>query len=82
MVADMPVNRGAWSDGLGVAELSRKIGCRVSCRLRTAYNRDRWNGARSAVRLIQKAGIDVGIFGDKGSVAAGGHMPWVMRTIS
>ncbi len=66
MAPGMKIRRGEWAKGLDVkdiaAEKSRVIfhaGCR------TCFDKDLWRAARAAVKLMQKARVDVGITGDR-----------------
>ncbi len=68
------VDRGKWADGLKVKDLTREkaevifhAGCRFS------YDKEIQNAARSAVILLQKAGVDVGILG-KAEMCCGGKV--------
>jgi len=57
-------DRGRWAEGLDVKNITRDkaevyfhAGCRYS------YDEELWPDVRSAVKLLQKAGVDVGIAG-------------------
>jgi Fe-S oxidoreductase len=56
--------RGAWAKGLDLSDYTQKkidtiffAGCRIS------YDKNLWKVAQAAIKLMQKAGIDVGIGG-------------------
>ena len=62
MVLGAKAKRGEWAQGLDVkdytkqkAEVIYHAGCR------TCYDRDMWKVAQATIKLMQKAGIDVGI---------------------
>jgi Fe-S oxidoreductase len=64
MLLERKADRGKWAEGLDVKNVTRDeaqvyfhIGCRYS------YDSDLWPVARAAVRLLQKAGVDVAIGG-------------------
>lgn len=57
-------DRGKWADGLDVKDLTKEhaevlfhAGCRYS------YDEELWPTVRNAVKLLQKAGVDLGIMG-------------------
>lgn len=57
-------DRAQWAEGLEVKELTQEkaevafhAGCHIS------YNEELWNVGRTAVKLLQKFGLDVGIMG-------------------
>ena len=58
--------RGDWAKGLDVKDYTRQkarviyhAGCRIS------YDKEMWSTAQDTVKLLQKAGIDIGIGGEK-----------------
>jgi len=58
--------RGDWAKGLDVKDYTRQkakvvyhAGCRIS------YDKEMWKVAQDTVKLMQKAGIDIGIGGEK-----------------
>jgi len=64
--------RGNWAEGLDVKDINTQeadvlfhAGCRVS------YDEDFWERARKAVRILKKAGMDVGIAGKSESCCGG-----------
>ena len=65
--------RGDWAEGLEVKNLSEGGTARVvyyaGCR--TCYDREMWNVARSTVRLLQRAGLDVAVGGSIESCCGG-----------
>jgi Fe-S oxidoreductase len=65
--------RGDWADGIGVKDLTREeaevyfhAGCHYS------FDKELWPIARSAINLLAKAGVDVGIMG-KDECCCGGR---------
>ena len=72
MVPGVKAGRGAWAKGLDVKDLTKqktKVIYHAGCR--TAYNKDMWKVAAATVKLLQKAGIDVGIAGENESCCGG-----------
>jgi Fe-S oxidoreductase len=68
------VKRGDWAEGIGVKDVTKErasvlyyAGCR------TSLDPPTWNIAQTNVRLLQKAGIDVGILGAR-EVCCGGRV--------
>jgi Fe-S oxidoreductase len=64
MLGEPKDRRGAWAEGLGLKDVNREraevilhAGCRYS------YDRELWPVLRGAVRLLQRAGVDVGVAG-------------------
>jgi Fe-S oxidoreductase len=58
--------RGDWAKGLDVKDYTRqktKVVYQAGCRI--SYDKDMWNVAQDTVKLLQKAGIDIGIGGEK-----------------
>jgi len=62
MLGEPRAERGAWAEGLGLKDVNREraeviihAGCRYS------YDRELWPALRGAVRLLQKAGVDLGV---------------------
>jgi Fe-S oxidoreductase len=73
MMLQLKADRGKWAEGLDVkniteegAEVYFHTGCRYS------YDSELWPVARAAVKLLQKAGVDVGI-GGKDENCCGGR---------
>jgi len=64
--------RGAWADGMGLKDINTEkadvifhAGCRFS------YDQELWGIVRGAVRLMQKAGADIGIGGREEACCGG-----------
>jgi len=64
MVMGQKADRGKWAEGLDIKDLTNEkaevafhVGCQIS------FNEKKWGIARSAVTLMKKAGLDVGIMG-------------------
>ncbi len=64
MVPGAAVKRGEWAEGLNIKDAAKEkvdvlyyVGCQ------TSYNKDMWKTARTAARLMQKAGVGFGILG-------------------
>ncbi len=64
MLGEVKANRGKWADGLKVKDLTREkaevafhAGCRCS------YDEELQKVARTAVTVLQNAGVDIGIMG-------------------
>jgi Fe-S oxidoreductase len=58
--------RGDWAKGLDVKDYTRqkaKVVYQAGCRI--SYDKDMWSVAQDTVKLLQKAGIDIGIGGEK-----------------
>ena len=72
MVKHAEISRGSWSSGLEVADYTKsKVDVVYHAGCRTCYNEDMWKVARANVSLLQKAGIRVGIAGDRESCCGG-----------
>jgi Fe-S oxidoreductase len=72
MLPGAKVKRGQWAEGVGVKDITKEkaqvlfhAGCRIS------YNKDMWKLAQASVKLLKKAGVDVGIAGDNESCCGG-----------
>jgi Fe-S oxidoreductase len=72
MVPGAKVKRGDWAAGLGVKDASKEkvdvlyfVGCQ------TSYNKDMWKIAKTAVKLLQKAGVSFGILGENETCCGG-----------
>jgi Fe-S oxidoreductase len=72
MLPGAKAKRGQWAEGLGVKDITKEkvqvlfhAGCRIS------YNKDMWKLAQASVKLLKKAGVDVGIAGDNESCCGG-----------
>jgi Fe-S oxidoreductase len=73
MMMQPKADRGKWAEGLKVKDLTREkadvvfhAGCRFS------FDKEQWPVARTALSLLQKAGVDVGIMGAS-EVCCGGR---------
>lgn len=73
MIPGSKTKRGEWAAGLNVKDITKQkarvvyhVGCRVS------YDKDMWKVAKAAIKLMQKAGVDVGIAG-KNEECCGGR---------
>jgi Fe-S oxidoreductase len=73
MMMAKKTDRGLWLEGLKVKDLTREsapvvyhAGCRLS------FDNDQWDVPRTALGLLQQAGVDVGIFG-KDETCCGGR---------
>jgi len=67
------VDRGKWAEGLKVKDLTKEQGevvFHAGCRL--CYDEELWKVGRTAVTLLQNAGVDVGIMG-KDETCCGGR---------
>ena len=72
MVSGAKAKRGEWAEGLDVKDAIKqkaKVIFHVGCR--TCYDKDMWKLARATINLLQKAGIDAGIFGENESCCGG-----------
>jgi Fe-S oxidoreductase len=65
MMQQLKNDRGRWSEGLAIKNITREkasvyfhAGCRYS------YDKELWKSVRTAIHLLQKAGVDVGIAGN------------------
>jgi len=66
MVPGQQFQRGQWSAGLDVKEyLTPPVDVVFHAGCRTCFDPEMWTTARNAVRLLQKAGLDVGIGGSR-----------------
>jgi Fe-S oxidoreductase len=72
MVPGAKARRGEWAEGLDVKDISRenaKVIYHAGCRV--CYDQDIWKVARASIKLLKKAGIDVGIAGENESCCGG-----------
>ena len=72
MVPGARSKRGEWDKGLKVKDCTKEkvdVIYHVGCL--TSFNKDMWKIARATVKLLQKAGIDVGIGGNKENCCGG-----------
>jgi Fe-S oxidoreductase len=68
MVPGSPANRGKWSEGLAVKDISKqkaKVAFHAGCRV--CFDRGLWKPAQDAISLMQKAGLDIAVLGEKES---------------
>ncbi len=72
LVTGARAKRGKWAEGLGVNDFNKQktdvvfhAGCLIS------FNKNMWEAARVTIRLLQKAGVEVGIGGDNESCCGG-----------
>jgi Fe-S oxidoreductase len=72
MLLGKKADRGNWADGLNLKNINQEkaevyfhAGCRYS------FDEELWPVARSAVKLLQKAGVDVGIAGNDENCCGG-----------
>lgn len=72
MMQRLKADRGKWAEGLDVKDLTKEkaevcyyAGCRY------CFDEELWPSARGAVTLLQKAGVDVGIFGKEEACCGG-----------
>jgi Fe-S oxidoreductase len=65
MVPGAKAGRGDWAKGLDVKDITKqKTNVIFHAGCRTAYNKDIWKVAAATVKLLQKAGVEVGIAGE------------------
>jgi Fe-S oxidoreductase len=72
MVPGAKTKRGEWAQGLDVKDFTKqkmKVIYHAGCR--TCFDKDMWKVARDTVKLLQKAGVDVGIGGANESCCGG-----------
>jgi len=72
MLGEPKADRGAWAEGLGLKDINTEkadVMFHTGCRF--AFDRELWGAARSAVRLLQSAGLDVGFAGAEESCCGG-----------
>ena len=73
MMQALKVDRGKWAEGLDVKDVTKEqveVYFHAGCRY--CFDDELWGVARSAVNLLKKAGVDVGIAG-KEEACCGGH---------
>jgi Fe-S oxidoreductase len=66
MVPGAKIKRGDWAEGLDIKDYTKEkvqVVYHVGCR--TAYDKTLWPVAKATIKLLQKAGVDVGISYDK-----------------
>jgi Fe-S oxidoreductase len=72
MVPGAKAKRGDWAKGLDVKDVTRekaRVIYHAGCR--TCYDKDMWKVAQAAVKLLKRAGVDVGIAGENESCCGG-----------
>jgi Fe-S oxidoreductase len=72
MVPGAKARRGEWAVGLDVKDTGgqkAKVVYHAGCRV--CYDKDMWKAARVAVKLLKKAGVEVGIAGENESCCGG-----------
>ena len=72
MVHGSKAKRGEWAAGLDVKDITRqqtKVIYHAGCRV--CYDKDMWKVAKDTIKLLRKAGIDVGIAGETESCCGG-----------
>jgi Fe-S oxidoreductase len=72
MMMKPKAERGKWSDGLDLKDLAKEkaeVVFHVGCRM--CYDDKLWKVARIAVNLLNKAGVDFGIMGNKEACCGG-----------
>ena len=72
MIPGAIAGRGDWAKGLDVKDITRqktKVIYHAGCRV--CYDKDMWKIAKAAVKLLKKAGVDVGIAGENESCCGG-----------
>jgi Fe-S oxidoreductase len=77
MMMKPKAERGNWAKGLGVKDLTTEkaevlfhVGCRYS------FDEGLWPIARSAIKLLKKAGVDVGVMGASETCCGGRAYEW------
>ncbi len=64
MLQARKTDRGRWAEGLDLKDITReKAGIYFHAGCRISFDEELWPTARSAVRLLKEAGVDVGIAG-------------------
>ena len=72
MMMGKKADRGKWAEGLDVKDLTKdkaEVVFHAGCR--SCFEDEMWNAARSAVTLMKRAGVDVGIMGKDESCCGG-----------
>jgi Fe-S oxidoreductase len=72
MIPGVKVKRGEWARGLDVKDITgqkMKVIYHAGCRV--CYDKDMWKVAQAAVKLLKKAGIDIGVAGENESCCGG-----------
>jgi Fe-S oxidoreductase len=64
--------RGDWAKGLGVKDATKeKVDVLFHVGCLTSYDKDMWKLAKATVKILEKAGVDFGIFGDDETCCGG-----------
>jgi Fe-S oxidoreductase len=72
MLGEPKAERGAWAEGLGLKDVNaEKVDVMFHAGCRFSYDRDLWGAVRSAIILMQSAGLDVGTAGAEESCCGG-----------
>ncbi len=72
MLGEPKAQRSQWAEGLGLKDVNaEKVDVMFHAGCRFSYDRDLWGAVRSAVRLLQSAGLDVGTAGVEESCCGG-----------
>ncbi len=72
MVTGAKGKRGAWASGLKLKNAAKeKVDVLFHVGCLTSYNKDYWKLAKSAAKILQKAGVDFGILGDAETCCGG-----------
>ena len=72
MLGEPKAERGAWAEGLDLKDInSEKADVMFHAGCRFSYDKELWDAARGAVRLMQSAGLVVGIAGAEESCCGG-----------
>jgi Fe-S oxidoreductase len=72
MMQALKADRGKWAEGLEVKDITREkaeVYYHAGCRY--CFDEELWSAARSAVNLLKKAGVDVGIAGKEEACCGG-----------
>jgi len=72
MLGQPKADRGKWAEGLDVKDITKEsaeVYFHAGCR--TCFDEELWPAARSAVNLLRKAGVDVGIAGKEETCCGG-----------
>ena len=68
MIPGVKAKRGRWAEGLNVRDMSQqKADVLFHAGCRTCYDENMWKIARSTLKLLKKAGVDVSIAGENES---------------
>ncbi len=65
LVPGAQAKRGQWAEGLGIKNIAQeKAAVLFHAGCRTSYDKILWKTAQTSVKLLQKAGVEVGIAGE------------------